>query len=95
MRDRRTRAVPGGAVAALTGLLAALVPAAGGCVATEHGEVAAAREAWAACVAAKSESHADCRALQERLRATERRYEEHSRRAWGCDPAQEECPTPR
>jgi len=65
------------------------------CVTQEHSEVSAAQEAYRRCVAEHSELHPDCVALRERLLAAERRYEENSRRAWACDPAQENCPTPR
>jgi hypothetical protein len=65
------------------------------CVAMEHREVSSARAAHASCVQERSESHPDCAALAERLHAAERRYQESSRRAWACDPAQEDCPTRR
>jgi len=65
------------------------------CVTQEHREVTAAQDAYTRCIAEHSESHPDCVALRERLLAAERRYEENSRRAWACDPAQENCPTPR
>lgn len=76
----------------VTALLALVILA---CVTQEHQEVSAAREAYARCVAEYSESHPECAALRERLHTAERRYQENSRRAWACDPAQESCPTPR
>jgi len=48
-----------------------------------------------ACIAEKSESHPDCKAARVTYLERQRRYEEISRTAWGCDPAIEECPTPR
>jgi hypothetical protein len=65
------------------------------CVAMEQREVSAAQKAHASCVQEHSESHPDCVALEERLHAAQRRYQESSRRAWACDPAQEDCPTRR
>jgi len=65
------------------------------CLHREHADVEAARQAHLECVAEHSPSHTDCVALEERLLDTQRRYEQNARRAWGCDPAQEDCPTPR
>ena len=65
------------------------------CVAMEHREVSSAQKAHASCVQEHSASHPDCVALEQRLHAAERRYQESSRRAWACDPAQEDCPTRR
>ncbi len=65
------------------------------CVAQERRDVSDAQDAYRRCVAKHSESYPDCVALKERLMATQRRYDENSRRAWACDPAQEQCPTPR
>ena len=76
----------------------ALLPAAlllAGCVTQEHRAVIESREAYARCVEAHSASYGECEALHERQLAEQRRYEENARRAWGCDPAREECPTPR
>jgi hypothetical protein len=77
--------------------IAASLPALGllACVAMEHREVSSAQKAHASCVQEHSESHPDCVALEERLHAAQRRYQESSRRAWACDPAQEDCPTRR
>jgi len=65
------------------------------CVSREHGEVRAAREAYENCIAKHAKSHSDCGVLQERFLEAQRRYHDSSRRAWSCDPAQEECPTKR
>jgi hypothetical protein len=75
----------------------AALPALGllACVALEHREVSTLRGEHTRCVADHSEAHPDCVALRDRLDAAERRYQENSRRAWSCDPAQESCPTPR
>jgi hypothetical protein len=66
-----------------------------GCVAQAHRELRAAEAAYARCVAEHSESDAECRALRERQIQVQQRYGESARHAWGCDPAQEPCPTPR
>jgi len=66
-----------------------------GCVTQQHDDVTRARAAYDRCVADSSAAHPDCVALHERLLAAQRRYAEDSRRAWACDPAQEQCPTPR
>ena len=58
-------------------------------------EVRAADAAYERCVAERSESDAECRALRERRIQAEQRYGESARQGWGCDPAQEPCPTPR
>lgn len=71
----------------LVGLLA--------CVSRERSEVLDAREAYARCVEEHSARHPDCLALQERVRSTEERYRKNAERAWGCDPAHPDCPTPR
>jgi len=65
------------------------------CVTQERQQVAAAEQAYEQCAAEHFASHPDCVALHERLLTAQRRYEESSRRAWSCDPAQEQCPTPR
>ncbi len=65
------------------------------CVSQEHSEVREAQSAYEQCIAEHSATKADCAALQERVRAAERRYESNSQSAWGCNPAQTECPTQR
>ena len=65
------------------------------CVSQEHGEAARAEKAYRECVALHPRSHPECASLEERMLAAQRRYQESSRRAWSCDPAQEQCPTPR
>ncbi len=65
------------------------------CVSREHNEVKLAREAYDQCVAEHSASYPGCVSLRDRLLDAQRRYRDSSRRAWGCDPAQEQCPTPR
>ncbi len=64
-----------------------------GCVHAAQREVAAARTAHEACVAEAGAEQ--CGAQRERLLAAERAYQESARRAWGCDPVQADCPTPR
>ena len=76
-------------------LLAAMPLALFACVAHEQEQAAAAQNAYGECVARHSKTYPDCVALEERLLAAQRRYQENSRRAWACDPAQEQCPTPR
>jgi hypothetical protein len=74
---------------------AVLMFASTGCVSREHNEVKAAREAYERCVEEYTDSYPDCVILQDRFLESQRRYHDSSRRAWSCDPAQEECPTPR
>jgi hypothetical protein len=76
-------------------LLAAIPLALFACVAQEQAQAAAAQKAYGDCVAQHSKAYPDCVALEERALAAQRRYQENSRRAWACDPAQEQCPTPR
>ena len=66
-----------------------------GCVAQEHRAMVAAQEAYAQCVREHSEAHPDCKVLKQHQLVEQRRYEQNARRAWSCDPAQEECPTRR
>jgi hypothetical protein len=65
------------------------------CVTAQRRDAETAREAWAACVARQSEDAPECIALQQRALAAQQRYQDDAKRAWGCDPAQEQCPTPR
>jgi hypothetical protein len=78
------------AAVACLGLAATL-----GCVTRERNEVVAARDAHARCVRVFSADHPSCRVLRERVLDAERRDESQARRAWSCDPAGPECPTPR
>ena len=76
----------------------ALVPVLGcvlGCVAAEHREVEAAVLEKERCVSSLSASHPNCLKLAERVKSAQQLYEVRARQAWGCDPAQEQCPTPR
>ncbi len=66
-----------------------------GCVANERRGATKARDEYRACFDEHPQDPARCDALKARYDAEVQRYEEHSRRAWSCDPAQEECPTPR
>jgi hypothetical protein len=75
------------ALALAVGLLAV------GCVSGVRDDALAARGAYERCVAADGERA--CRAQKERMLAAERAYQEAARRAWGCDPAQPDCPGPR
>ena len=72
-----------------------LVSCASGCVSAEHAEVEAAKQEKARCVATQGETHPECRALDARIKAAQETYEVRSRQAWGCDPALQQCPTPR
>jgi hypothetical protein len=74
---------------------ALLALACSACVTEQRRSADAAREAHAACVAQQSEDAPECVALQERALAAQQRYQDDAKRAWGCDPAQEPCPTPR
>jgi hypothetical protein len=65
------------------------------CVTVQRRDAETAREAYAACVARQSEDAPECIALQQRALAAQQRYQDDAKRAWGCDPAQEQCPTPR
>jgi hypothetical protein len=76
---------------------AALVIALGllACVTQERRDAADAQEAYDRCVAQHSETYDECVALKDHLLATQRRYEENSRRAWSCNPTQQQCPPAR
>lgn len=63
------------------------------CVAREQQRLNDAREEWQRCL--ERAAPGGCEAERSRYEAANREYEERARRAWGCDPAQEECPTPR
>ena len=76
-------------------LLVFLATCASGCVRSEHAAVEAAKQEKARCVAARGEAHPECRALDARVKAAQETYEARSRQAWGCDPALQQCPTPR
>jgi hypothetical protein len=65
------------------------------CVTGQRRDAEAAREAYAECVAERSKEAPECVALQQRALAAQQRYQDDAKRAWGCDPAQEQCPTPR
>jgi hypothetical protein len=65
------------------------------CVTDERDDAARAEKAYRECVALHPRSSPACASLEERMLAAQRRYQERSRRAWACDPAQEQCPTPR
>ena len=76
------------ALAAMTAALLAL-----GCVSGARSDMLEARARYRQCATATSE--AQCRAEEERMLAAERTYQESAQRAWGCDPAQQDCPTKR
>jgi hypothetical protein len=65
------------------------------CVTQERRDAADAQDAYDRCVAQHSESYDECVALKDHLLATQRRYEENSRRAWSCNPTQQQCPPDR
>ena len=64
-----------------------------GCVSGAHNDMAETRARYEQCLTATSE--AKCSAEKERMLAAERAYQESAQRAWGCDPAQADCPTRR
>jgi hypothetical protein len=66
-----------------------------GCVAQEHARAIAARDRYRACLAEHANSRDMCSDLEQRYQAAVRDYEKGSHQAWGCDPAQDQCPTPR
>ena len=79
----------------MLGLGVASTLAGAGCVGQDLASMSAAEEEYERCVEAHSETHPECEALREQVIAEQRRYEQNARRAWACDPASEECPTPR
>ena len=81
---------PAIAIAMLAALL--LLP---GCVWREYRDMVRSREHYEACIDERSVSADECVARRALYDASTRRYEEVSRLKWGCDPAQEDCPTPR
>jgi hypothetical protein len=66
-----------------------------GCVFREQSEARRARDAYRACLGRHAGDTSQCDPEWQRYLAAVERYEETSRRAWGCDPVQEECPTRR
>ncbi|HEU4430768.1 MAG TPA: hypothetical protein VFT98_18550 [Myxococcota bacterium] len=64
-----------------------------GCVGAARDDVAQARARYERCVAAASE--AECAPERERVLAAERAYQAEAQRAWGCNPAQPDCPQKR
>ena len=64
------------------------------CVSQDRAAMQNAREAYDLCVTVQG-SRAACESQQARYLAAQRRYEQNSRSAWGCNPAQEECPIQR
>jgi hypothetical protein len=87
MSDRRLARAGRPFVAALA-VLAAL-----GCVSRARDDAAAARALYERCVAESGERA--CAPERERMLAAQRAYQESAQRAWGCDPAQGDCPTRR
>ena len=63
------------------------------CVSDARHDMSEARVRYEQCVSAASA--AECRAEKERMLAAERAYQESAQRAWGCDPAQQDCPPKR
>ena len=63
------------------------------CVSDARHDMTEARARYEQCVSTASASK--CRAEKERMLATERTYQESAQRAWGCDPAQQDCPPKR
>jgi len=66
-----------------------------GCVLQQLEEAEDAEVAYQRCVVQNGEGDPECTLLQERKRQAQRRYEDDSKRLWGCHPQQEECPTKR
>ncbi len=66
-----------------------------GCIGPDQRAAEAARERYEACVARRSADHPECRAERDAMMAAQARYEQSARRAWGCNPANEECPRDR
>ncbi len=87
--------IPGRKFMRVGAFLLFLVSCASGCVSAEHAEVEAAKQEKARCVATQGETHPECRDLDARIKAAQETYEARSRQAWGCDPALQQCPTPR
>lgn len=74
-------------------LLIGVTIAALGCVGLSRDRAAEARGRYERCVAAASERA--CQPEKERMLAAQRAYQEDAQRAWGCDPAQPDCPPRR
>ena len=66
-----------------------------GCVTAEHRAVEKALLEKERCVSSLSASHPNCLKLAERVKSAQKIYEVRARQAWGCDPAQKQCPSPR
>jgi hypothetical protein len=66
-----------------------------GCVTAEHRKVEEALLEKERCVSSLSASHPNCLKLAERVKSAQQLYEVRARQAWGCDPAQKQCPPPR
>ena len=64
-----------------------------GCVSAARDDVAEARGRYERCVAAAGEPA--CAAERERVLSAERAYQADAQRAWGCNPAQDDCPPKR
>ena len=75
----------------LAGVAAALLAL--GCVGAAQRGSSEARARYEQCVA--QASAAQCAAERERMLAAERTYQDAAQRAWGCDPANGECPRKR
>lgn len=76
-------------------LILTLIAVLAGCVGLEKRQVDAAREALDECEAEHGPDNPECKEIRLRLRDAQERYEEKARRAWVCDPTQDECPTRR
>ena len=66
----------------------------GGCVASEHQLVNRAREAYDDCLSQHTRKSSECEPERRGYNVAVERYEESSRRVWGCGPghAQADCP---
>jgi len=76
-------------------LLLASISLLDGCVYREHRVAKEAQDAYYECHSRNPRDPSECETLRKRYEMEVERYEEISRRAWSCDPAQDECPTPR
>jgi hypothetical protein len=66
-----------------------------GCVSREHREAEEARKAYHESLSRHPSDASQCDPEWQRYNAAVERYEKNSRRAWGCVPAQGECPRQR
>lgn len=73
-------------------LVLGLALLAAGCLTRERDAFEAAWAEYRTCVEERGAEHPDCLVAREGVRTASERYERHARRAWGCNPADPECP---